>query len=231
MYHNSAPATTNDIDWNDEFFNQCVQARANLLIEASTIPTPARVIDKIDKAIENNGLTIDVAQFLAQVPTDEVYQSLIMKRPSNTGFHEAHQIAHLDSIAGLTAIKPQGQQQKLIIATNPSQKNWVDCIVSFTDSSGIPRRAFGSMKFARTQGTHQSRQINDQKEYLLRCQEYISLSLAQPTDLFFGAGDGDFFHPNGADKNQDISTVIQSTYASRVFNGTTGQVIDWLLGL
>ena len=229
MYHNAPPISANDIDWNTVFFNQCVQARADLLIEANTTPLPTRLAEKIEKAIENNGLTINQSQFLSRIYTDEVYQSLVMKSPSRSSFHENSQISKIDSIASLTATKPQGLAQRLIIPSNPSDKNWIDCIVTFTDSSGIRRRAFGSMKFARTQGTHQSRQITDQTNYLIRCQEYISLGLAQPSDLFFGAGDGDYFHPNQDDKNSQVSAAIHANYASRVYNGTTGQVIDWLL--
>lgn len=229
MYHNAPPISANDIDWNTEFFRQCAQARANLLIEANTNPLPTRLTEKIYKAIENNGLTISQSQFLSRIYTDEVYQSLVMKSPSRSSFHENSQISKIDSTTSLTATKPQGLAQRLNIASNPSAKNWIDCIVTFVDSSGNSRRAFGSMKFARTQGTHQSRQITDQKNYLLRCQEYISLGLARPSDLFFGAGDGDFFHPNQDDKNSVVSTAIQTNYTSRVYNGTTGQVIDWLL--
>ena len=58
MYHNAPPISANDIDWNTEFFRQCAQARANLLIEANTNPLPTRLTEKIYKAIENNGLTI-----------------------------------------------------------------------------------------------------------------------------------------------------------------------------
>ena len=231
MYHNAGPISVNDIDWNAIFFNECIQARAALLVEANTTPLPTRLADKIDKAIENHGLTITRAQYLTNLLTDEVYQSIVMKSPSRTSFHENSQIAQLNSQLNFTAIKPQGQAQRLNIPTNPSTKNWIDCIVTFNDSSGTPRTAYGSMKFARTQGTHQSRQISDQQNFLRRCQQYISLGLAQPTDIFFGAGDGDFFHPNQDNKNQQVSSVINPTYSSRVFNGTTGQVIDWLLTL
>ena len=157
MYHNASPISSYDIDWNTEFFNQCAQARADLLIEASTSPLPTRLAEKIEKAIENNGLTITANQFLTKIYTDEVYQSLVMKSPSRSSFHENFQIAKIDSITNLTAIKPQGAAQRLNIPTNPSSKNWIDCIVTFIDSSGTSRRAFGSMKFARIQGTHQSR--------------------------------------------------------------------------
>ena len=231
MYHNAPAISTNDIDWNTIFFNKCVQARADLLVQANTTPLPATLADKIDKAIENYGLTITRAQYLSKLPSDEVYQSIIMKSPSRTSFHENAQIAKFNSQPNFTAIKPQGQAQRLNIPTAPSTKNWIDCIVTFIDSSGTPRTAFGSMKFARTQGTHQSRQITDQQNFLLRCQQYISLGLAQPTDIFFGAGDGDYFHPNQDNRNQEVSSVIDRTYSSRVFNGTTGQVIDWLLTL
>jgi len=208
-----------------------MQARADLLVEARTTPLPTRLEEKIDKAIENYGLTVTRTQYLSKLPSDEVYQSVVMKSPSRTSFHENAQIAQFNSQTGFTAIKPKGEAQRLNIPTVPSTKNWIDCIVSFTDSSGTPRTAFGSMKFARTQGTHQSRQITDQQNFLRRCQQYISLGHAQSTYVFFGAGDGDFFHPNQDNRNQEVSTVIDPRYSSRVFNGTTGQVIDWLLTL
>lgn len=229
MYHNSPSISRHDIDWNLEFFHACAQSRSELLKDISCTPIPKRILEKIDKAIENSGLTITNTEFLTKLRTDEVYQSQIMAHPSRQNFHENTQISKLNNTPGLYAEKAQGELQKIIINTNPSSKNWVDCFVSFTDSNGISRRAFGSMKFARIQGSHQSRQITDQKNFLLRCQEYISLGLANQTDLFFGAGDGDFFHPNGDNKNLDVSSVIDKQFSTQVFNGTTGQVIEWIL--
>ena len=229
MYHNAPPCSPHDIDWNQVFFNECAQSRRHLLNELAGPAIPQRIIDKIDKAIENNGLTITNAQFLAQLATDEVYQSQIMAHPSRQGFHERVQIKHFSGCnPRLNGYKAQGVQQLITIPTNPNSKNWVDCVVEFKDSTGAQRCAYGSMKFARTQGSHQSRQITDQKNFLLRCQEYISLGYAQPSDLFFGAGDGDFFHPNQDNKNDVVSNAIQGHF-QQIFNGTTGQVIEWLL--
>ena len=228
MYHNSTPISANDIEWNNLFLTACVESRNQVIAELNTTPLPRRIYDKIAKAIENSSLSISPATLLASAMTDEVYQTQLWRSPSRQGFHENTQISSIDAVSGLSCAKATGTDQKIIIPSNSSNKNWVDCVVTFNDSTGRSRTAYGSMKFARVQGSHQSRQIKDQKAFIERCEEYISLGLANPDDIFFGAGDGDYFHPNGDNKNSDVQSVLAPIYRSQIFIGTSGQVIDWL---
>ena len=212
-----------EIDWEGLFIAACAKNRAKVIADAKASKVPDYLLIKVDNLIRDDGLNISRQEIIDKIPHDEVYQSRFMKHPTRQSFHEKTQISHLNNRPNISAIKAAGMKQKMPIDAVPSDnKNWIDAIISISGRTG-----YASMKYARISGNHQTKQYQEQENFVRRACAYIDEGRAVSSDVFLALGDGQLFSES---KNAKISDSI-SAYRDRIFVGTSGQAIYWLESL